>query len=94
MIVRFSFRAKEEFKNSAKFYESRVSGLGIRFKNEIDKHINFIRNNPKAAELKYDDIRVLVVKTFPFTIHYRIEKNLILILAIFHSSRNPNNLKF
>lgn len=89
MKIKFTFKAKKEFINSAQFYESRRSGLGRRFEKEIKKQVEFIQNNPKSAELKYEDIRVLVVKIFPFTIHYKIENEYIVIVAIFHSSRNP-----
>lgn len=93
MKIKFSFKAKKEFINSAKFYEGRVVGLGKRFKQEIRNQLDLIQNNPKSAELKYKDIRVLVIKTFPFTIHYKIEKEYIVIVAIFHSSRNPEKLR-
>ena len=62
-------------------------------KKEFRKNLTFIQNNPKLAELKYYDIRVLAVKTFPFTIHYKIEKEYIVIVAIFHTSQNPDKLK-
>lgn len=93
MKIKFSFEAKKEFIDSAKFYESRRYGLGKIFEKEIRKQVGFIQHNPKSAELKYKDIRVLVIKTFPFTIHYKIEKEYIVIVAIFHSSRNPEKLR-
>ena len=93
MKIKFTFKAKEELSTSAKFYEGRKLGLGKRFEREIRRQVEFIKNNPKFAELKYKDIRVLVVKTFPFTIHYKIEKKFIVIVAVFHSSRNPEKLK-
>lgn len=92
MKIKFTFKAKEEFSSSAKFYESRKSGLGKRFKKQIRKEVEFIQNNSKAAELKYNNIRVLVVKGFPFSIHYKIEEQYIVIVAIFHTFRIPENL--
>ena len=92
MEIKFSFEAKKEFINSAKFYESRRHGLGKRFKQEIRNQLTLIQDNPKSAELKYEEIRVLVLKTFPFTIHYKIGKEYIVIVAIFHSSRNHERL--
>ena len=93
MKIKFSYRAKKEFIDSAKFYEGRVAGLGKRFKREIRKRVDLIQNHPKLAELKYGDVRVLVVKSFPFTIHYKIEKEYIVIVAIFHTSQNPDKLR-
>ena len=92
MKIKFSFRANEEFLDSAKFYEGRFVGLGKRFKKEIRKQVDLIQTHPKSAPLKYKDIRVLAVKTFPFTIHYKIEKDFIVIVAIFHTSQNPDKI--
>ena len=92
MKVKFSFEAKKEFINSAKFYESRIFGLGKRFKQVIRKNLTFIQNNPKLAELKYNDVRVMAIKTFPFTIHHKIEKEYIVIVAVFHTSQDPEKL--
>lgn len=69
MEIKFSFRAKREFIDSVKPYEGRVVGLGKRFKREISHHVEVIQDQPKSGELKYRDLRVLAVKTFPFTIH-------------------------
>ena len=47
MKIKFTFKAKKKFINSAQFYESRRSGLGRRFEKEIKKQVEFIQNNPK-----------------------------------------------
>ena len=42
MKIKFSFRAKREFIDSAKFYDGRVVGLGKRCKREIKNHVEVI----------------------------------------------------
>ncbi len=34
----------------------------------------------------------MAIKTFPFTIHHKIEKEYIVIVAVFHTSQDPEKL--
>lgn len=89
MKIKFTQAAQEEFRESVKFYENQQQGLGKKFSAAVKKTINFTADNPMAAEIKYLTVHVTTVKKFPFTIHYSIEANVILIIAVFHNSRNP-----
>ncbi|MBL4754690.1 MAG: type II toxin-antitoxin system RelE/ParE family toxin [Flavobacteriales bacterium] len=48
-----------------------------------------IKTNPELFAVKYKQTRVAVVKRFPYGIHYVVEKDRIVILAILHTSRSP-----
>jgi toxin ParE1/3/4 len=37
----------------------------------------------------YKDVRRVVAKRFPFSVYFRAEANRIVVLAIFHASRDP-----
>ena len=56
MKIKFSFRAKREFIDSAKFYEGRVVGLGKRCKREIKNHVEVIQDQPKSGELNIETL--------------------------------------
>ena len=92
MQVLISAEAQSEFRHAVKFYEKRQKGLGKKFSNAVKSKSNFLQSNPKAAEIKYLQIRVTTVKGFPFTIHYTHSDKQILIVAIFHNSRHPDQL--
>lgn len=70
------------------FYEEKQKGLGKRLFNEIENAFNLLTKNP-FFQIRYDDIRCLPLKKFPFMIHYRIEGSEVLIFAILHTSLNP-----
>ncbi|MCW3169130.1 type II toxin-antitoxin system RelE/ParE family toxin [Chryseobacterium sp. 09-1422] len=57
--------------------------------------INYIRENPLALEVKYDVNRIAFLKKFPYAIHYQFDEteNNVKVLAVFHTSRNPENWK-
>ena len=84
--------AKKDIHDAAHWYNKNQPGLGKRFTGEVRRKVSFIVRNPKAYAKKYDDVRTAVLNTFPFLVHYTIDeiKNIIVISAILHTSRNPD----
>jgi plasmid stabilization system protein ParE len=83
--------AKEDISQAASWYESKQSGLGKRFTNEVRSNVLYIRKNPKASAIRYGITRCAVLNIFPFMIHYNIDEETksIIINAVFHTSLNP-----
>jgi plasmid stabilization system protein ParE len=83
--------ALNDIQEAVYWYNEKQKGLGKRFFSEVKKKIVFLRKNPFYA-IRYDNIRCVLVEKFPYLIHYYINENekLIVIISIFHSSRNPN----
>jgi len=46
---------------------------------------------PEAYEIRYLNVRIKPIKQFPFNIHYLIEDNTLIILAIVHSYKKPTS---
>jgi plasmid stabilization system protein ParE len=84
--------AKQDIKDAALWYNSRQNGLGKRFTRQIRQKIDFIKQEPYATAVRYDNVRTAVLDVFPYMIHYSIDetKKLILISAVLHTSRNPD----
>ncbi|MBK6497048.1 MAG: type II toxin-antitoxin system RelE/ParE family toxin [Saprospiraceae bacterium] len=63
-----------------------------RFLSEVDKKINFIKSNPLASNIRYDEIHTTLLDVFPFMIHYTVntDKETIIIIAVLHTSLDPN----
>ena len=85
--------AKNEILEAFDWYESKQIGLGKRFVNIIDEHFNKISLNPKKYPIEFDKMRKAVIKKFPFIIVFEIEKNDIIMYAVFHTKQNPDKLK-
>lgn len=87
--------AKLDIYDAATWYNSKQAGLGKRFTKEVRSKVSFIRENPEAAAVRYDDIRCKVLDIFPFMIHYSVDKpnNTIIIISVFHTSLSPNKWK-
>lgn len=87
--------AKQDITYAADWYNSKQKGLGKRFTNEVRSKVLYIRKNPKASTVRYDDTHCAVLDVFPFMIHYTIDQSnqTVIIAAVFHTSLNPESLK-
>jgi hypothetical protein len=86
--------AKADYKESLLFYKNINPKLGIRFNDSFKRSIAFISKDPFLFQIKYDNIRIIFFKTFPYAIHYTIYENSIVIKSIFHTSRNSELNQF
>jgi plasmid stabilization system protein ParE len=85
-------KAQNEILDAWEWYENKQIGLGDRFIQEVQKKIKSILFNPLKYPLKgkYYEAQTDI---FPYLIIYDIDKitNVILIVSVFHMSRNPDN---
>ncbi|MDB5158870.1 MAG: Plasmid stabilization system protein [Mucilaginibacter sp.] len=84
--------AKLDIRETATWYNGKQNGLGKRFTTEVRQKVNHIKQDPFISVVRYDEVRTAVLEVFPFMIHYNVneEENLIIILAVLHTSRNPD----
>ncbi len=83
--------AKQDIKEAAGWYNEHQPGLGKRFTAHLKKTVLYIRQNPKAVAIRYDDTRTILLDTFPYLIHFSIDddKHIIIISAVLSTSRDP-----
>ena len=87
--VNFYRAANNEFIEASTWYEEKRTGLGIEFIAEIEHCITLIAEYPTRYAIVYQEIRRIVINKFPYSIYFRVEAEQIIILAVFHSRRNP-----
>lgn len=88
--IRLLPEAREEFDNSADWYEDKRTGLGIEFVANVRNVFNRIAANPKLHAITFRDVRKAVVAKFPFIVIYREELDVVLIISVFHTSQDPS----
>lgn len=90
MYIEFSVEAGNEFRDAEAFYERQMSGLGTRFRLEVQVALERLRLWPLAAPIELNDIRRMVLSRFPYKLLYSVEKDFIYIIAVAHSHRAPD----
>ena len=87
-------RAKEEITEICCYYDSKSVGFGKIFYKILKEHISTLKNIP-FFENRYNIIRVLPLKKFPYSIHFSIDEyeKIIFIKAIISDYQNPENTR-
>ncbi|MCF6300545.1 MAG: type II toxin-antitoxin system RelE/ParE family toxin [Proteobacteria bacterium] len=93
MIIEFHPKASEELAISAEFYETKVSRLGIKFLNEVERMTQVLEETPMLGiELK-TPFRRAVLHRFPFSLIYTAEENTLWFVAVAHHKLKPGYWK-
>lgn len=85
--------AEAELLEAVKWYEDKALGLGANLLLNVEATLESISRIPEAYTPTYKSTRRALVRKYPFGIHYIIDKEKIIVLAIFHENRNPKELK-
>ena len=91
--VHFRVEAESDLEDAAIWYESQGEGLGLEFLEEIQNVSDLIADNPEMFPVVYKKIRRALIRRFPFGVFYRIERDVIIVLAVIHGSRDPSRWK-
>lgn len=83
--------AKFDIQNEIKYYNSKQSGLGKKFHEELKVYFKAIAQNPLYG-IRYDNVRCLPLKKFPTMIHYTLNetKQIVIVRAVINTHKDPN----
>jgi len=87
----FRPEVRDEISEAYNWYEKQKLSLGDEFLDCVDKILNRICLMPESYAIVYRDIRRAVVKRFPYAIYYRVVSSRVIVIAIFHSRRDPKS---
>ena len=75
------------------YYKSINPELAIAFLDRLEEAKKYICDYPLAFQIKYKNVRTLLLKQFPYHIHYIVDatKKQIVVLAIIHAYKNPKD---
>jgi plasmid stabilization system protein ParE len=86
--------AAQEFDDSIAYYQSLREGLGHEFRAIIAQPFQRIADDPERfPKVRGEVRRTVVLRRFPFVIHFLVEAKRIVILSVFHTSREPEQAK-
>ena len=80
-----------DLRRAKKWYKEKNELLAEEFKQEVNKEINYIGQNPQHYQRKYKELRQSLVTRFPYAIFYQVEesKKKVIVFGILHTSRDP-----
>ena len=83
--------ALDDIQLATDWYNDQAAGLGRRFQKQVISQINRLKNSGERYVIRYDDVRCMVIKKFPFMVHFVVDVNTetLTVYAVLHTSRNP-----
>jgi len=81
--------ARAEFDDAFDWYERQRPGLGVDFVAHVQAVFDEIAARPEMYAAVLQDARRATVRRFPYSVYYRIEPQRVVVLAVFHSRRDP-----
>lgn len=83
--------AKEAVLEAFDYYEGKQEGLGVRFLDYWETHIDIIKQDPLLFQKKYKDFRQVLINPYPYHIIYEVEGNLITVYKVIFAGRSSRN---
>ena len=93
MSLTLQREARQDLEDAAYWYETKAVGLGDEFLNEIESSFKRIKEFSESYPIVYKNLRRCVLHRFPFCVFYTVEGFEIIVLAIMHVSRDPDDWK-
>jgi hypothetical protein len=81
-----------DIKEIVGWYNQHGEHLGPRFKKTVKDQIKTLRFSATSYMIRYKEIRCMPLNDFPFMVHFAVDesKKSAIVLAIIHTSRNPD----
>ena len=89
----FHPEALAEFDEAIDFDDLESQGLGNRFEEYVQLAVTEIEESPRSWPIYEEGIRQHLVSVFPYAILYQEVYDYVLILAVMHTSRDPDYWK-
>ena len=83
--------AVAEIEDAYYYYEEQQAGLGDIFLKFLDKCLKSMMNSSSGFKKVSGERRQIAVRKFPFVVIYEVFDNTIVVFAVFHTRRNPND---
>lgn len=88
--IRLLPEAKDEFDAAADWYEQQRPGLGADFVARVREALHRIAANPRLYPTVQGAARKAPVVRFPYVVLYREDPREIVVIAVFHTRRDPS----
>ena len=76
--------------DSVNWYNARHQGLGDDFEHEVLAACAAAAAHPNRFPIEVGDVRSVSVDRFPYSVYYKVKPDRIIVISIFHESRNPS----
>ncbi len=87
--LEFHDDVRHEIESAVDWYENQSPGLGFDYLSEMEESFSILLSNPNAWANLELGFKKFILHRFPFSIIYRIQNDVVFVLAVAHAGRKP-----
>jgi hypothetical protein len=83
----------EDLGSARDWYDSQLQGLGDLFIQRFEERLRAVATAPRSFPTVIESIRRAPLKQFPYGIFFEYEAGQLVVIALMHFKRSPDQLK-
>ena len=85
----FALRAEDDLQRIVDFYDNINPKLSDLFLEDLQRSLKSIEDYPQGYQIRFEQVRAKFLKKFSFGVYYKTYPVRISVIAILHSSQDP-----
>ena len=85
--------ASNDINEIAIWYDEKLDGLGDRFELDLKSALGLLKKIPKSFQVRHAPYRQIHLESFPCSVVYEIEDNLVIVVAVVAQKDDPKKLR-
>jgi toxin ParE1/3/4 len=81
--------AEADLEEARRWYETERVGLGNELIDAVGVVLERVQGAPRLYSKVYEELRLALVRRFPYAVVYRIDEDQITVVAVYHTHRDP-----
>jgi plasmid stabilization system protein ParE len=81
--------AEADLADARQWYETERSGLGDELIDAVSNVFARVQRAPRLYAKVFQELRLALVRRFPYVVVYRIDDDQITVVAVYHTHRDP-----
>lgn len=81
--------AEVDLDEAKAWYDAQRLGLGDELLNCVSEVFDRLRRTPRLYGKVFQELRLALVRRFPYAVIYRIDDDQITVVAVYHTRRDP-----
>jgi plasmid stabilization system protein ParE len=81
--------AEADLDEATRWYEAQRPGLGGELLDCVHEAFVRLRTSPLLHAKVFQELRLALVRRFPYAVIYRADDDQVTVIAVYHTSRNP-----
>lgn len=89
--LQLTLAAQDDLTEAVSWYDEKSEALGDRFLEAVHATFLLLEQHPSSYQKRFKNVRQILIKQFPFALHYLLEEpsKTVTVIAVLHTSRNP-----